>query len=92
MNKYIGSSLEEFLEEEGMLEEVRAAAVKEVLVFQIMREMKRQKISKKALAERMNTSRAALDRWLDPHNPSITLSTAVNLAAALGKKVKLELI
>lgn len=92
MNKYIGSSLEEFLEEEGMLEEVRAAAVKEVLVFQIMREMKRQKISKKALAERLNTSRAALDRWLDPHNPSITLNTAVNLAAALGKKVKVELI
>ena len=65
-NKHIGSSLEDFLKEEGVLEETRAVALKETLAWQVQQAMEKDKISKVEMARRMNTSRAALDRLLDP--------------------------
>jgi DNA-binding phage protein len=90
-NKHIGSSFDEFLEEEGLLAQAEAAAVKRVLAYQIEREMKARNISKSALARKMQTSRSSLDRLLDPDNPSVTLLTLENVALALGKRLKVQL-
>jgi predicted XRE-type DNA-binding protein len=91
MNKHHGSSFDDFLAEEGILGDVEAVATKRVLVFQISQELKRQNITKSSLAAQMNTSRAAVDRLLDPDNPSVTLQTLGRVAAVLGKKLRLEL-
>src|SRR5262245_40557486 len=73
--KHIGSSFDDFLAEEGLLAGVNAAARKRVLAWQIERAMKQRRISKAELARKMRTSRSALDRLLDPKNPSVTLAT-----------------
>ena len=91
-NPYIGSSLDDFLEEEGILEETRAAALKEVLAWQVQKEMKRAKINKVEMARRMHTSRAALDRLLDPSNTSVTLQTLCRAARAIGRDLRIELV
>jgi predicted XRE-type DNA-binding protein len=91
-NKHIGSKLDDFLEEEGILDEVTAVAVKRVLAWQIAQEMKRQKLTKTVMAEKMHTSRAALNRLLDEEDTSLTLTTLSSAAAALGKKLRLELV
>ena len=75
MSKHIGSNFDDFLEEEGVLAEAEAIAVKRVLAFQLEELMKAQKLNKSQLARRMNTSRSALERLLDPDNPSLTLLT-----------------
>jgi predicted XRE-type DNA-binding protein len=90
-NPHIGSSLEGFLEEEGILEESRAMAIKEVIAYQVQQEMEKEKISKVEMARRMNTSRAALDRFLDPGNASVTLQTLARAARAVGRHLKVEL-
>ena len=90
-NKHIGSSFDEFLEEEGLFAEAEAAAVKRVIAFQVEELMKKEHISKKAMAEKMHTSRSALDRLLDPANVSVTLQTLERAAQALGKRLKIEL-
>ena len=89
--KHIGSSFDDFLAEEAMLEEATATAVKRVIAWQIEQEMKAQKLTKTALALRMRTSRAALNRLLDASDTSLTLTTLASAAAALGKHVKIEL-
>jgi hypothetical protein len=89
--KNIGSKFDDFLKEENLLEEVQAAAVKRVIAYQIAEEMKRNRLTKTEMASRMNTSRAALERLLDPDNASITLITLERAASALGKKLKVEL-
>jgi len=89
--KNIGSSFDDFLKEEAMLEEVTAVAMKRVIAWQIAREMKVQQLTKTALAKRMHTSRAALNRLLDENDSSLTLTTLASAAAALGKKVNLQL-
>ena len=89
--KNIGSSFDDFLKEEAMLEEVTAVAMKRVIAWQIAQEMKVQQLTKTALAKRMHTSRAALNRLLDEHDSSLTLTTLASAAAALGKKVNLQL-
>lgn len=89
--KNIGSKFDDFLKEEYLFEEVQAAAVKRVIAYQIAEEMKRNKLTKTEMANRMNTSRAALERLLDPDNASITLITLERAASALGKKLKVEL-
>ncbi len=89
---YIGSSLEDFLKEENIYAEVNEIALKRVLVWQISEEMKNQGFTKVDLAKKMNTSRIALDRVLDPESTSITLNTLIKLAEALGKKLKIELV
>ena len=89
--KHIGSSFDDFLAEEAMLEEATATAVKRVIAWQIEQEMKAQKLTKTALASKMKTSRAALNRLLDASDTSLTLTTLASAAAALGKHVKIEL-
>jgi len=90
-NKHIGSSFDDFLEEEGILAASEATAVKRVLAYQIEKEMAERQLSKSALARMMQTSRSALDRLLDPENASVTLLTLESVAHALGKKLKVQL-
>ncbi len=90
--KYIGSEFDDFLAEEGLLEETEAIAVKRVLAYQINEMMKEQHLSKAEMARRMNTSRAALERLLDPENRSVTLHTMDKAARSLGKRLRLTLI
>jgi predicted XRE-type DNA-binding protein len=90
-NPHRGSSVEAFLREEGLYEAASARAIKEVLAWQIEREMERQGISKAEMARLMRTSRSALDRLLDPENESVTLSTLFRAAAALGSDLGVEL-
>ena len=91
-NKHIGSSLEDFLKEEGILEETRAVVLKETLARQIQQAMEKEKISKVEMARRMNTSRAALERLLDPENSSVTLQTLSRAANAIGRGLRIELV
>lgn len=90
--KNIGSNFDDFLKEEGMLEETTAVAVKRVIAWQIAEEMKGQNMTKTSLAEKMRTSRASLNRLLDENDASLTLTTLISAAAALGKKIKIELV
>lgn len=89
--KHIGSKFDDFLQEEDLLEKVQAAAIKRVVAYQIAEEMKLKNLTKTEMASRMKTSRAALERLLDPNNASITLFTLERAASALGKKLKVEL-
>jgi antitoxin HicB len=90
-NKHIGSNFDGFLQEEGLLADAEAAAVKRVLAYQIQKEMEERQISKSALARKMQTSRSSLDRLLDPENSSVTLLTLESVALALGKKLTVQL-
>ncbi len=91
MDKCIAGSLDRFLEEEGILAETEAVAVKRVIAFQLRELMKEQKLTKTQLAKRMGTSRSALERLLDPDNASVTLLTLERAAKALGKTIRIEL-
>ena len=91
-NKHRGSSFREFLRDDGMLEEVQAVALKRVVALKVYDLMKKQKLSKSALAAEMRTSRAAIHRLLDPQNTSVTLATLNRAARSLGQKVKIELV
>lgn len=90
-NEHIGSNFDDFLEEEGLRADAEVAAIKRVIAYQIELEMKQAKLSKTAMAEKMCTSRTALDRLLDPTNVSVTLQTLERAALALGKNLKVEL-
>jgi antitoxin HicB len=90
-NPHDGSTLDEFLEDEGILEEVQAAALKRGKALSIADLMEEKAMTKTTLAKRMRTSRAALDRLLDPSKTSVTLTTLTRAAAALGRRVKIEL-
>jgi len=90
-NKHIGSGFDGFLEAEGLLEDAQAVAVKRIIAWQLDELMKQQALTKAELARRMNTSRAALDRLLDPDNPSVTLHTLHSAAKAVGGKLKISL-
>jgi uncharacterized protein YaaW (UPF0174 family) len=89
---HIGSSLNDFLKDEGILEESLATALKEALAWQVQNAMKRKKINKVEMARRMNTSRAALDRLLDPSYSSVTLQTLCKAARAVGRDLRIELV
>ena len=89
--KNIGSNFDDFLGEEKLLEQAQAVAIKRVIAYQIAEEIKIRKLSKTEMADKMRTSRAALERLLDPANSSVTLSTLERAASALGKKLKVEL-
>ena len=91
MNKHIGSSFDDFLADEAVLEETSAVAIKRVVAWQIAQEMKAQHLTKTALAEKMHTSRAALNRLLDETDTSLTLTTLTSAAKALGKNLRIEL-
>jgi DNA-binding Xre family transcriptional regulator len=90
--KNIGSSFDEFLHEDETYEEVTRAAVKRVLSRQLEAAMAEKELSKTEMARRMNTSRAALNRLLDPENEAVTLETLQRAAEAVGREVRLELI
>jgi predicted XRE-type DNA-binding protein len=89
--KHVGSDFDDFLKEEGIYEQAQAVAIKRVIAYQITEEMKKKKLSKTQMASRMKTSRAALERLLDPDNASITLFTLERAASALGKKLSVQL-
>ncbi len=91
-NPHIGSSFESWLDEHGIREEVSAAAIKEVIAEQLGAAMKEQGITKVEMAARMKTSRAQLDRLLDPKNSGATLETLMRAAKVLGRKLHLELM
>ena len=90
-NPHRGSKFDDYLAEEGLLEEVTATAMKRVLAWQIAQAMKKQRVTKSAMAKRMRTSRAALDRLLDESNTSVTLQTMGRAAAVLGKELSITL-
>jgi antitoxin HicB len=90
-HKHIGSSLDDLLVEDGTLADTEAAALKRVIAWQVERGMNEKQISKSDMARAMRTSRAALDRLLDPRNESVTLRTMTRAARVLGKRLRLEL-
>lgn len=90
-NPHIGSSFDEFLEEEGILEEVRITALKRVLAWQLQQEMQKQGLTKSQMATAMGTSRASLNRLLDPDNTAVTLKTLERAATIVGKRLYITL-
>ena len=87
----MGSSIEDFLKEEGIFEEAQAQAVKEVVAWQLAEAMKKQGISKNKMATLLKTSRTQVDRLLDPKN-DITLSSLQRAAAMVGRRISIELV
>ena len=91
-NRHAGSSIDDFLREEGVLVEVQALAIKEVIAWQLNQAMKDRNLSKRKLAELMHTSRTQVDRILDPADGNVTIATLQRAAAVLGRKVNVELL
>ena len=92
MNEHIGSTFDDFLEEGGIREEVENAAVKKIIALGMQNEMSAKNITKTEMAERMGTSRAAINRLLNPHNNAVTLATLTKAANILGKKLILRMV
>ena len=92
MNEHIGSTFDDFLEEEGIREEVENTAVKKIIALGMQNEMNAKGITKTEMASRMGTSRAAIDRLLNPHNNAVTLATLTKAANVLGKKLVLRMV
>lgn len=90
--KHLGSNFDDFLEEENLIGESEALAVKRILAYELIHEMEEQDLSKTALANLMHTSRSSLDRLLDPENTSVTLATMVKAAAIMNKKININII
>lgn len=90
--KYLGSDFDDFLAEEGILAEAEAVAIKRVIAYQVALLMQEQNLTKTEMAERMQTSRAALNRLLDPANRSVTLQTLESAALALEKRLRVEFV
>lgn len=91
-NRHAGSGIDDFLRDEGVLEEVQALAIKEVIAWQLDQAMRDRKLSKRKLAELMRTSRTQVDRILDPRDGNVTINTLRRAAAVLGRKVNVELV
>jgi hypothetical protein len=89
--KHMGSSIDDFLKEEGIFDEAQAEAVKEVVAWQLAEAMKKEKISKAKMARLLKTSRTQVDRLLDPKN-DVTLSSLQRAAAMVGRRVRIELV
>lgn len=87
-----GSTFDSFLEEEGILEEVDAVAIKRIIAWQLSQAMQAANVTKKAMAERIGTSRSQLDRLLDPKNSSVQLETIAKAARAVGKRLRIEMV
>jgi antitoxin HicB len=91
-NKHRGSTLDSFLEEDGVLGEFQAWAIKEVIAWQLAEAMKARKLTKTALAALMKTSRTQINRVLDPNDGNVTIKTLQRAAALVGRRVQLELV
>ena len=89
--KHMGSSLDDFLEEEGNFDEAQTQAIKEVVAWQLAAAMKKKNLSKSKMAALLKTSRSQVDRLLDPNN-DITLSSLQRAAAIVGQRVNIELV
>lgn len=92
MNKHIGSSFDSFLEEENLLAETSAEALKRVIAWQIKNFLDINHIKKSNFAQKMKTSRSQLDRLLDPTNTNISLKALVSTANAMGKHVEINIV
>lgn len=90
--QHIGSSFNDFLVEEDLLESVTALALKRVVVWQIEQEMSLQRITKTTLAKKMNLNISVINELLDVNNTSLTLITLVSAATVLGKSIRMELV
>ena len=90
-NSHIGGTFDNFLADQGILEVCEDQAIKQILADQVAELMQQKQISKTAMAQRMNTSRSALDRLLDPDNDSVTLNTLQRAASAVGRRLHVEL-
>ncbi len=90
-NKHLGSSFDEFLQTEGLYEELTALAWKRVLSWEVTEAMKKEGLSKSEMAKRMGTSRSQLERLLDPGNPNVLLETVQKAAVAVGKRLTIGL-
>ena len=88
----VGSSFDDFLKDEGILEEVTELAVKRVLAYQLAEEMKARKITKTALARQMQTSRSQVGRLLDPEHEGVNLGTIIKAARVVGRRLELQLV
>ena len=91
-NPHRGNDFSDFLEEEGVLPEVTALALKRVLALQLQEIIEKENVTKGQLASRMRTSRAAVDRLLDPQNSSLTVASLGKAAAALGRKLEVRFV
>ncbi|MEO1691977.1 MAG: helix-turn-helix domain-containing protein [Cyanobacteria bacterium J06631_6] len=91
-NPYAGSSFDYFLQEEDLYEEVSAIAIKRVLARQLEAEMKRQNLTKTEMAKQMQTSRAQLDRLLDPEKTGVSIETITRAASVVGRQLRIELV
>ena len=91
-NPHIGQSFDEFLDEQGLLEEAELRALKEMLADQIRQAMSENKLSKSAMADRMKTSRQQLDRLLNPKVDNVTLATMAKAAKAVGRELQIALV
>ena len=91
-NPYTGSCFDDFLQEEGLYEEVSAIAIKRVLARQLESEMKRQNLTKTEMAKQMQTSRAQLDRLLDPEKTGVSIETITRAASVVGRQLRIELV
>jgi predicted XRE-type DNA-binding protein len=89
--KHMGSSIDDFVKEEGIFEETQAQAIKEVVAWQLARAMKKKKISKARMATLLKTSRTQVDRLLDPKS-DVTLSSLQRAAAMVGRRVTIALV
>lgn len=89
--KHIGSDFDDFLKEEGLLEEAESVAAKRVFVFQLEKELKKQNVNKEGLAQLMGTSRSSIRRLLDPQQPS-TLKSLSQAAHAVGKHLRVSIV
>jgi len=92
LTKNMQSDFDTFLKEEGIYEEVNDTAIKRVIAYQIEEEMKVQKITKTKMAELMHTSRAVVNRLLNPDNESLTLNTLESATTALGKRLSITIV
>jgi hypothetical protein len=91
-NPHRGSSRDDFLKEEGVPREFQAAAIKRAIAWQLQQEMDGKRLSKTVMAARMRTSRAQLNRLLDPEDGNVTIETLQRAATILGREVRVELV
>jgi hypothetical protein len=91
MNKHIGSNFDDFLDEDGIREDVTAAAMKRVIAWQLSQAMRKQGITQTDMAQRMRTSRMVVKRLLDEHDTSVTLATLARASLAVGIPFRIEL-
>ncbi len=89
--RHVGSRFEDFLADEGILEECRATAIKFKIARELEKAMNERKLTKAEIAKRLKTSRTGVDRLLDPDNTSITLNTMAKVAHLLGKRIEFAL-